>query len=286
MSHSLLDGWVALAGSSRAAGAVGAELVARWAEPHRRYHTLDHLRAVLDAIDRLAPVADDPDAVRLAAWFHDAVYDGKAGSDEERSAQLAQSRLARCGVPGERVAEVARLVRLTATHDPDYTPDPPGPAAPGWDEPAPGEPGLGAPAPGAPGSNGPASDRLEPDRLEPDRPESDRPESDGRGSDRPESDGRGSDRLGSGPAAGRDANGAVLCDADLAVLGGDDYAGYAAAVRQEYAHVPDELFRLGRAQVLRRLLAAPRLYRTALGHDLWEARARASLTAELATLDS
>ncbi|WP_407670060.1 HD domain-containing protein [Nonomuraea solani] len=195
--------WAGLAGGSPAALAVRAELVARWSEPHRRYHTLTHLAAVLAATDRLATEAEDVTAVRLAAWFHDAVYDGRPGSDEERSAQLAQSALPRCGVPAGRVAEVARLVRLTAAHD-----------------------------------------TLRPG----------------------------------------DRNGAVLCDADLAVLGSPGYDDYAAAIRQEYAHVPDELFRQGRAEVLRRLLATPSLFRTALARELWEAPARASMTAELTRL--
>ncbi|WP_223166477.1 HD domain-containing protein [Nonomuraea sp. SYSU D8015] len=199
----LVAGWVALAGGSPASRATGAELIARWAEPHRRYHTPHHLAAVLAAIDHLAEQADDPVAVRLAAWFHDAVYDGRPGWDEERSAQLAQARLPRCGVPAPRVAEVARLVRLTAAHE---------------------------------------------------------------------------------TLADGDADGAVLCDADLAVLGGPGYDAYARAIREEYAHVPDDLFRKGRAEVLRRLLATPRLYRTAKARDLWEDRARANMAAELAAL--
>ncbi|WP_345386387.1 hypothetical protein [Nonomuraea salmonea] len=109
--------WAEPAGESRASRAVHAELLARWSEPHRRYHTRDHLAAVLAAIDLLPGEAGDEAAVRLAAWFHDAVYDGRPGWDEERSAQLAQSRLPRCGVPARRVSEVARLVRLTAAHD-------------------------------------------------------------------------------------------------------------------------------------------------------------------------
>ncbi|MEV0594739.1 HD domain-containing protein [Nonomuraea cavernae] len=199
----MLTSWRAVAGRSRAAEAVGAELVARWSEPHRRYHTLEHLAAVLTAIDRLAGAAGDPAAVRLAAWFHDAVYDGRPGRDEERSAQLAESALPRCGVPAARVAEVARLVRLTAAHD-----------------------------------------RLVPG----------------------------------------DHDGEVLCDADLAVLAGPGYDDYAARIRQEYAHVPAELFRRGRAEVLRRLLATPRLYRTPEAYTLWEAAARANLGGELAAL--
>ncbi|MEU6942545.1 hypothetical protein ABZ943_38810, partial [Streptomyces rubiginosohelvolus] len=59
-------------------------LLARWAEPQRRYHTTAHLTAVLDRIDTLAPYADDVHAVRLAAWFHDAVYRPDRTENEER----------------------------------------------------------------------------------------------------------------------------------------------------------------------------------------------------------
>ncbi|MGW4792062.1 HD domain-containing protein, partial [Nonomuraea sp. NPDC004297] len=148
-------------------------------------------------------VAGDPVAVRLAAWFHDAVYDGRAGWDEERSAHLALARLPGCGVPAGRVTEVARLVRLTAAHE----------------------------------------------------------------------------TLGPG-----DRNGAVLCDADLAVLASPGYGDYTRAIRQEYAHVPDADFAAGRSAVLRRLLATPSLYRTSRARGLWEERARANMTQELARL--
>lgn len=79
----------------------------------RGYHDLQHLAEVLG---RLAELGSDQDTeVVLAAWFHDAVYDG--GPDlEERSALLAVARLA--DEPGVDVDEVARLVRLTADHRP------------------------------------------------------------------------------------------------------------------------------------------------------------------------
>ncbi|MET4640445.1 MULTISPECIES: hypothetical protein [Streptomyces] len=93
-------------------------LLTRWAEPHRRYHTTAHLTAVLDRIDTLAGHAADPDAVRLAAWFHDAVYRPDRSENEERSAALAERALPEAGVPDDITAEVARLVRLTITHDP------------------------------------------------------------------------------------------------------------------------------------------------------------------------
>ncbi|MFF9286982.1 HD domain-containing protein [Streptomyces griseosporeus] len=94
-------------------------LLARWREPQRRYHTLAHLTAVLDHIDGpLERYADAPDLVRLAAWFHDAVYLPERSENEERSARLAERALAEAGLPERAVAEVARLVRLTETHDP------------------------------------------------------------------------------------------------------------------------------------------------------------------------
>ncbi|MEV5338405.1 hypothetical protein AB0K93_07950 [Streptomyces sp. NPDC052676] len=94
------------------------DLLGRWREPQRRYHTLAHLTAVLDHVDTLEEYADDPDLVRLAAWFHDAVYLPDRSENEERSARLAERALAEAGLAADRTAEVARLVRLTAGHVP------------------------------------------------------------------------------------------------------------------------------------------------------------------------
>ena len=67
-------------------------------------------------------LADDQDLflVRLAAWFHDAVYAIPAGqvSNEEASARLAIRTLGRAGLEQEDLNQVARLVRLTETHVP------------------------------------------------------------------------------------------------------------------------------------------------------------------------
>jgi predicted metal-dependent HD superfamily phosphohydrolase len=206
----LLTRWTALVGASPGAEAAGRDLLARWSQPHRHYHDVTHLRAVLDAVDAIAdenrPQARaDLDVVRLAAWFHDAVYDGAPGDDERASANLAATMLPPLGVDPARAAEVGRLVRLTIDHDP--APD--------------------------------------------------------------------------------DLSGAVLCDADLAVLGGspEDYAAYAAAVRADYAHIDDETFRVGRVAVLEALLAADPLFRTQFGRARWEATARRNLGTELALLE-
>ncbi|WP_329015418.1 metal-dependent phosphohydrolase [Micromonospora rifamycinica] len=207
----LIDRWRAAAraagaGDDRALAAAGAALLARWAEPHRRYHTTHHLRAVLDLVERHADLADRPERVALAAWTHDAVYDPRAAGDanERASAELADVLLTGLGVPAATVAGVRRLVLLTAGH---------------------------AVAPG-------------------------------------------------------DRDGALLCDADLAILATppEIYDRYAAAIRAEYAHVPEPDFRTGRAKVLDGLLALPALFRLPPLADRWEAPARANLRRELATL--
>lgn len=95
-------------------------LLAAYADPARGYHDTRHLDEVLARVEELlaAHPVPDPLAVRLAAWFHDAVYNGRAGADEEASAALA-ARLLDPHVPHATRDEVVRLVRLTAGHRPD-----------------------------------------------------------------------------------------------------------------------------------------------------------------------
>lgn len=89
------------------------ELIAAWDRPG--YHDQLHLSEVLDRLDQLAAAGAEHDVtiVGLAAWFHDAVYDGGA-DDEEQSAQWAERALSPAYAD-----EVARLVRMTAHHRPD-----------------------------------------------------------------------------------------------------------------------------------------------------------------------
>lgn len=88
--------------------------------------------------------------------------------------------------------------------------------------------------------------------------------------------------------ADADRNGGALSDADLAILAApsERYASYVAAVRHEYADVPDEAFAAGRATVLRDLLAKERLFATAYAHQHWEAPARTNVAEELTRLEA
>jgi predicted metal-dependent HD superfamily phosphohydrolase len=201
----LKDRWLASFSEDAPADLVdttGDDLIDRWSEPHRRYHTLTHLERMLDVVDDYGAHARDPQSVALACWFHDAVNDPTRHDNENESAELAQSLLPDLAVDP---AEVVRLVLLTASHD----------------------------------------------------------------------------------VADGDRDGELLVDADLAILASDPvaYRDYTEAIRAEYSHVSNEAFGRGRAAVLRRLLALPRLFHVPELRTTWEARARANLTAELNALD-
>ena len=93
------------------------QVAARYDEPHRCYHDRRHLDHVLGVVDGLlgALVVPDPRAVRLAALFHDAVYDPRSDRNEADSAALAGQVLGPVEPP-DRVAAVQRLVLATAGH--------------------------------------------------------------------------------------------------------------------------------------------------------------------------
>ena len=112
------EAWAALAGDSPISRTEWAAVVAAWSEPHRRYHDLAHLAAVLGLLGPLTADAPDPAAVALAAWYHDVVHDPRRPDNEEVSAARARAGL-RGLVPDARIEEVARLVLLTAGHDPE-----------------------------------------------------------------------------------------------------------------------------------------------------------------------
>jgi predicted metal-dependent HD superfamily phosphohydrolase len=95
------------------------ELLGRYREAHRHYHTVKHLSSVLATADEiLATVSgSDPTAVRLALFFHDAVYDPRSTTNEADSAEVARRVLGELGVDQSRVDAVAALVEATASHD-------------------------------------------------------------------------------------------------------------------------------------------------------------------------
>ncbi|WP_237706629.1 PQQ-binding-like beta-propeller repeat protein [Kribbella flavida] len=95
--------------------ALADELIARYVGRNRRAYRDQYLDTVLTALDSLLQLSTDPTSVRLAAWFHRAVHEpgGDPAEDAEASARLAEQLLPGYGVDPIRIAEVARLIRLT-----------------------------------------------------------------------------------------------------------------------------------------------------------------------------
>src|SRR5690606_13364171 len=111
--------------------AAGEALLARWSEPGRHFHNIRHLVEVLARVDELAEETHEPDLVRLAAWYHGAVFDAaeraasahRGGEEQRASAALARLELGELGVPAPAADRVAELLTGPPRH-------PPGPGHP------------------------------------------------------------------------------------------------------------------------------------------------------------
>jgi predicted metal-dependent HD superfamily phosphohydrolase len=100
-----------------------ASLLAHWAQAHRRYHTLQHLRECLVLFDAHRALAEHPGEVALAVWFHDAVYDTSRHDNEAASADWAARVLAQAGAATEVVQRVHALIMATRHSQAPATPD-------------------------------------------------------------------------------------------------------------------------------------------------------------------
>jgi predicted metal-dependent HD superfamily phosphohydrolase len=176
------------------------ELIAAYTATGRHYHNLAHIEDCLAALARIEDLSmHERDILTEAIWWHDVVYDATRADNEERSAELAEQH-----VRADIAKEVARLIRLTRTHDVQ------------------------------------AGDHL----------------------------------------------GAILISIDLSILGAEParYDAYAAAIRQEFIHVPDADYRAGRARALGRFAARSVIFPDPAFAATYDRQARDNLARELASL--
>lgn len=89
------------------------DLLRAYAQPHRHYHTLDHIADLLQLQEQHGR-ASGSDAVSLAILFHDAVYDPSRGDNEAASSDLARDQMASLGLPEALIGKVQRYIRATA----------------------------------------------------------------------------------------------------------------------------------------------------------------------------
>jgi predicted metal-dependent HD superfamily phosphohydrolase len=119
------DRWLQLwcaAGASGDPATWYQRLTQAYAEPQRHYHSQQHIGECLAEFDAARHLAQQPVAVELALWFHDVVYNQKAGDNEEQSAAMAKSCLEAAGL-AELAAHVAGLVMATKLHVTEASPD-------------------------------------------------------------------------------------------------------------------------------------------------------------------
>jgi predicted metal-dependent HD superfamily phosphohydrolase len=99
-------------------------LCRRYGEPHRAYHTLQHLAECFGWLDGARHLAARPFEVELALWFHDAIYEPRANDSEERSAAWAAEALQSAGAAEDVAARVSALVLATKHARAEGPPDP------------------------------------------------------------------------------------------------------------------------------------------------------------------
>ena len=100
-------------GASTASEELYHQLVAFYSEPHRKYHTIQHLDECLTHFESICTLAEHADEVELALWFHDAIYDTSKKDNEKRSAEWARDSVLAAGVSGEKADRIYELVMAT-----------------------------------------------------------------------------------------------------------------------------------------------------------------------------
>jgi predicted metal-dependent HD superfamily phosphohydrolase len=91
-------------------------LLVAYSEPHRRYHTLQHLCECMAALESVRAIAPHPAEIECALWFHDSIYDTKRSDNEQRSAEWARKALSSSGAAADSIQSVTDLIMATK-HD-------------------------------------------------------------------------------------------------------------------------------------------------------------------------
>ena len=97
-----------------------ANFIARYTEPHRFYHTINHIMDCLDELEQFKQAVIDPDAIELALWYHDAIYDAKEEDNEEMSVRLFLIEFVARYLPGlidKKFAQQVRRLILATKQD-------------------------------------------------------------------------------------------------------------------------------------------------------------------------
>lgn len=178
-------------------------VVTQYAEPHRYYHTLQHLDECIAQFAELKHLAMHPGEIELALWFHDGIYDTHRNDNEELSADWAKSSILSAGSDAAVADRIHALIMATQHHT---TP--------------------------------------------------------------------------------QDSDTKIMLDADLSILGASPqrFQEYEIQIRQEYAFVPETIFRTKRAVILERFMSQSTIFNTSIFIERYEPIARLNLKHALESL--
>ncbi|WP_028008709.1 HD domain-containing protein [Solimonas flava] len=107
-----LESWRQL-GASATDESLYLQLVACYSEPHRHYHTVQHLTECLALLEAVEDQADRPAEVAIALWFHDAVYQPKRHDNEQKSADWASRSILAAGIDHSVADRIHGLILAT-----------------------------------------------------------------------------------------------------------------------------------------------------------------------------
>ncbi len=108
-------------GLPRPADSVFDGLIAHYGEPHRAYHTLDHIQECFVQLDSV-PQVPSREELELALWFHDVIYDTHAHDNEEQSAEWGRRVMLACDMPLPAIERVDQLILVTKHDAPPGSP--------------------------------------------------------------------------------------------------------------------------------------------------------------------
>ena len=192
--------------------ALWQDIVVRYNETQRAYHSLQHIQQLFGQFDQVKDNLHEPHIIALALSYHDVIYEPTRSDNELKSAEYAVESLTGY-LNAEQCQHIYALIMMTASHQVEK-----------W--------------------SNKAKERE------------------------------------------KYSDAAYLLDMDLSILGSSwsVYEHYSHAVRQEYAHVSDDDYRVGRMAVLKELLAHPTLYLTDYYYARLEKQARKNIEHEITLL--
>ncbi|EJL74461.1 HD domain-containing protein [Chryseobacterium populi] len=92
------------------------EIEQKYSGKGRYYHNLEHIGNMFLEIEAVKKFISNFSNISFAIFYHDVIYDSSSKSNEEKSAEFAQTRLQKLPMDHESVNRVCKQIVATKTH--------------------------------------------------------------------------------------------------------------------------------------------------------------------------